>query len=194
MKKLLIYLVLLIIIVNEIFSQNRIDPASLRAYTDTIVNFDDTNIFAKDWNGYMIGWNYGDGGKEFDQLMSSNFYLHGWSSPIDFSKFGDNHYWYLTIEPLNQALYVGNDRGVIGTQALYYEPRINVVSDDSFTPDSINTGGAVFGFQNRNINLSQNDSCIIALPTLSTSSAILSNIWPKDELKFWDWITFSFIT
>lgn len=183
MKKLLIYLFLLILIVSVALSQNRIDPKSIRDYTDTIVNFDDANLFAKDWNGYMIGWNYGDGGKEFDQLMNSNFYLHGWSSNINFSQFGNNHYWYLTIEPLNQALYVGNDRGVIGTQALYFEPKINVVSDDSFTPDSSYTGGAVFGFQNRNINLSQNDSCIIALPTLSTSSAILSNILPPKKVN-----------
>jgi hypothetical protein len=129
MNKFTLFLALVLLTVSNIFSQNRIDPQSIRVYQDEIVNFDDTTVFAKNWNDFIIGWNYGGLGRQFDQLMNSKFYLNGWeiknnyTQDLDFTNRGNNHNWYLTISPLNQAYEVesvsGNDMGVVGAHSIH---------------------------------------------------------------------------
>ena len=149
MKHIINFFIVVLLTVSSLYSQNEIDPNSIGTYTDTIVNFNNSDLFIKNAIDYTLGWNYGLAGRQLDQLMNANFILQGWNwdHAIDFSNYGDNIGWYLTVNPLNQASFNGNDRGVGGTQSIYYEPGIGVVSDDSFTPTSNDTQGAVFGFQ-----------------------------------------------
>lgn len=192
MKKLLIFAVLIILTISNLKSQDLIDPPAIVTQGDTIIDFNNTAVFDKGWNDFLCGWNYGSLGKQFDELMNSNYYLHGWSTGQDLGWLnrGAGHRWYLTIYPLNQF----SDVTVGVTQAIVFEPSIEVDKTDNFTPGPNNTEGAVFGFQNKQLGISSNNGISTIDTNINTSLPVLSNIWPKDELKFWDWITFSLIT
>ena len=147
MKNLKSFFTVFLLTVSGLYSQNVIDPPSINSL---LVNFNNAALFAKTYNGFSSGWNYGTRGRQFDQLMNANFILQSryWDSPVDFPNYGDSLRWFLTLVPLSTASYdSGDDMGVVSTQSIYYEPRINVVIDDSFSPTSHHTGGAFFGFQ-----------------------------------------------
>jgi hypothetical protein len=139
-NKIFKILIALFAISLNLYSQNNIDPPTLPN-----INFNDTNVFKKHFNDFIIGWNYGDTGRQLDILNSTNFNLLSWETTNDtipWRFYGDSINWFLRIKPLGFP----SDESVGGCQAVYYEPAINVISTDNFIPDSNNTGGAVFGF------------------------------------------------
>jgi hypothetical protein len=70
MKKIAILIALLVITVTNVSAQDLIDPSvlvtQLNPELDTIIDFNNTNIFDKGWNDFINGWNYGGLGRQFD--------------------------------------------------------------------------------------------------------------------------------
>jgi hypothetical protein len=177
----------------SLYSQNNIDPPVLtgtvvdtltngRIYTHT-VNLNDTTLFKRSMNEFIRGWNYGTTGRQIDRLMNTNMYLQHWESGsnYDWNHHGDSNNWYLRIRPLGS----GSDENVCTVHALYYEPAITVDNSESFTIRTENQNGAIFGFRDKDNNLTiLNHRLVVTNSTLDTTKPILSNIWPNDELRF----------
>ncbi len=128
MKKYLSLITILIINSYVLaYSQNAIDPPVLPSgINDTVFSFDNTNIIHRMDDKFILGWNYGGPGRAMDSLMKSNHYLDHWETgmTITWANYGDNHNWYIRLWPLT----TGTDASIVETQALYYEPSINVES------------------------------------------------------------------
>jgi hypothetical protein len=144
MRKIILKIFIAIFAITaNLYSQNNIDPAKLPG-----INFNDNTVFKKQFNKFIIGYNYGDTGRALDSLLSANYYLYGWETgtTVNWNWYGNNTDYYLRIRPLGW----NDDHGVGACQAVYYEPSITVNKNENFTPDPNSTGGAIFGFQNKN--------------------------------------------
>ena len=184
MKKITILIAIFVITITNLSAQDLIDPIVIPTHPDTTIDFNNTNIFAKNIPGFTLGWNYGMAGRQLDTLMKTNMYLHGWSQgdTLNWTNRGNNHNWYLSIYPLNQL----SDVGIVCTQAMYYEPSITVNRNDNFTPGPNNIEGAVFGFQYKHPNITNSGGKAVINTNVVTSLPVLSDVWPKNELKFWN--------
>lgn len=154
MKKYIIIIIFTILFHSiEIFSQNNIDPPILpQTYSGQgTLNFNDTEVFSKSFNNFILGWNNGTDGRQLDELMNNNYYLYGWETgiPVNWNNFGNNNNWYVRVRPLGYP----DDHGVGACQAIFYDPAITINKDENFTPDPHSKGGSLFGFQNKNSNL-----------------------------------------
>lgn len=66
MKKIAIFIVLFVITITNLYCQNSVDPTILITQGDTIIDFNNTNVFAKNIPGFSLGWNYGMAGRQLD--------------------------------------------------------------------------------------------------------------------------------
>lgn len=199
MKKSLKLVILIITIINlcTIYSQNRIDPPE-----NTTINYP-TLQNSKE---FILGWNYGGPGAKLDAALNMN-YFHG-----NIFETENNKNDHLKTEPYNPRVITSVDnlsgsRGFlrkINGQSLYLEPALNVASfcqiPDKFQPISeIDKAGAVFGFINRNTLVGTTNTGINGEHTFNLDKSnisngnpqlVLSDIYPKDALKCYNftWI------
>ena len=196
MKKIIILSFLLLSVLFGLKAQNNIDPQVLSGtYVDTLlnrsivtatVNLYDTTVYQRKMTDFVRGWNYGFFGRQLDELMSINADLHHWESTNDsfgWDYYGDSINWYIRIKPFGSS----SDVNVCSVHALYYEPAITVDQTEGFTPGPENKNGAIFGFMTKDIKLgSPINNRVVTNNTLDTIIPFLSNVWPKDELRFWN--------
>ncbi len=162
----IIYLVTFILIIYNIstYSQNIIDPPHL-------VRLDTTDALNRNYQGFMLGWNWSSPGSRLDSVMNINTY-HGFehSTFEGLNKCAEN---LLVIEPPGRYYsYITGARGVncvFNAHCLYLEPALTVDTTQNFTPSNWNRSGAVFGFQYKN------STGII--DTNENGNLIYKNIW-----------------
>ena len=193
MRTFILIMLISILGLNNLTSQNIIDPAKLPvAVIDTIridsivtrnVNFNDTTIYRKNFDRVIIGWNHGNEGWQLDSIYGINHYLRSWESGVTYSwqRFGRNNNWYIAIRPIA----TNDDATITKSASVYYFPSITPDTSDSFTPGSQNANGRVYGFRDKDQNLTTSNHTVITNQNCSTTQPILKNVWPKNVLKFW---------
>ncbi len=186
MKKYFILAALLCFSSILLYSQNIIDPPKLS-------QFDTSPVVDKNFNGFIIGWNWGTPGAMLDSAMYINTY-HG----FDFESDDYLEDTYVMVPPVKWDSYIvggRNNNYIFNAHCLYFDPSLIVDTSQSFIPRANDNTGAVMGFMDRDSIVSQieiepngNGHLVLFQNCLNDDSAkVLSNIWKNDCLRWLDY-------
>ena len=186
MKKILLYVLLVVYGVGNLTSQSQIDPESIINSLDQVAQ---DVIEDPPQEKFVKGWNWGSFSKFLDDSLRMNFnHVHFYDWPnneykVPFKNI-DNQYQVLSVPRVVQG-----DRAWALTQAQSVQYEVGWQFDDVDVVENQNDQtGAVFGFKTRHSNFDNantNDHVFTMRKNdlMGASSAVvLEDAWPKDIL------------
>jgi hypothetical protein len=186
MKKLLILLNIMILS-HVSYAQDILDPQPF-----DINLMDTTSVIQSNSSNFVKGWNWGAYGGNTHESLLMNF-NHEWCYNWALDRVGDNQ---LMLAAMGIATGK-NSTSIAQVQSILYEPSIEVFqNDNSFSPSTNDSSGAIFGFKSKHSNYLASQTTfpdtnakyfVLKQSNLSANSpdTVLQNCWLTDQF-FWE--------
>ncbi|MBK9249460.1 MAG: hypothetical protein IPM69_15430 [Ignavibacteria bacterium] len=198
--KLFLAVIIFISCCSSTFSQDLIDPPSLPH------NFNDTSVYDRNFNHFIIGWNWGGPGRKMDEALHANYYhmqYHpengsGDSSFTDTLHFGKNGRRVVSMYNADSLILIGqhpdtNQR--INGQSILYKPVLTVDTSQWFIPRPYDRDGSVFGFKYKNKGVILDSSLhsnpdyeyfLLRKDSVSSPTVVLDSVWLDDQVRHYN--------
>lgn len=185
---------LFLLSIEQIISQDKFDPLKLPT---NMLNLE-SDYIKRDFNDFMLGWNYNTPNKVMDDILNINYaYQHFFRSFRE-----EYHDWKDLLDPTKDFWYFGRDNEVNGKDylngqhrivlvnnlqkpefdlkekwsetslsalAMHYNFALTIDSTDGFVPNVYNSEGGVFGWKRKHSSIVNSSNPIGSINLISSN-------------------------